>query len=88
MLAPRADRYVRLRDRSARLAARLAEKGAPERVLGLARRKEAFEAARARYPKGRLARVAPVFAQLARGNYRRLSSQGGLDAIRDLAQPA
>jgi glycosyltransferase involved in cell wall biosynthesis len=88
MVAPRADRYVRLRDRSAALAARLAEKGASERVLRLARRKEAFEAARARYPKGRLARLGPVIVQLARGNYRRLSSQGGLDAIRDLSQPA
>jgi glycosyltransferase involved in cell wall biosynthesis len=88
MLAPRGDRYVRLRDRSTALAARLAERGAPQRVLGLARRKEAFEDARARYPRSRLARVAPVLAQLARGNYRRLSSQGGLDAIRDLAQPA
>ena len=88
MLAPRGDRYERLRDRSAMLAARLAEKGAPKRVLSLARRKEAFEAARARYPRRRLARAAPIVAQFVRGNYRRLSSQGGLDAIRDLAQPA
>lgn len=88
MLAPRADRYVRLRDRTAALAARLDERGAPERVLALARRKEAFEAVRASYPRRRLARVAPVLAQLARGNYRRLSSQGGLDVLRDLAQPA
>jgi glycosyltransferase involved in cell wall biosynthesis len=87
MLAPRGDRYVRIRDRSATLVAKLSEVGAPDWVLALARRKEAFESARASYPAGRLGRVLPVLGRWVRGDYRRLSSQGGLDVVRDLAQP-
>lgn len=88
MLAPRGDRYVQIHDRTVTLVAKLSGEGASERVLALARRKEAFESARASYPAGRLGRVLPVLARWVRGDYRRLSSQGGLDVVRDLAQPA
>jgi glycosyltransferase involved in cell wall biosynthesis len=88
MLAPRVDRYERFRDRSTSLLERLESRGASEAIVTLAQRKVAFETARALYPKGRLARVCPVIARLLRGDYRRLASQGGLDAIRDLVQPA
>jgi glycosyltransferase involved in cell wall biosynthesis len=87
MLAPRGDRYVRLHERSAVLVARLSQHGAPDPILALARRKEAFEAARALYPRDRRARVIPVVGQWVGRNYRRLSSQGQLDVLRDIAQP-
>jgi glycosyltransferase involved in cell wall biosynthesis len=88
MLAPRGDRYRVLADRADALAARLDALAAPEPVRELARRKRAFEDARARYPRIRPARVPYVLPHWASGDYRALSSQGDADVLRDLVAPA
>jgi len=88
ILEPRGDRYPRLAARDAILVERLAMIDAPPAVQHLAHRKAAFDRARATLPRIRLARVPSVVAGLARGDYRDLSSQRQLDAVRDLLQPA
>lgn len=85
---PRADRYQRFAVRSQELVERLDTIGAPEDVLSLARDKRDFELRRAAYPAGRLRRFAPVLRNAVRGGYASLSSQGRVDIIRDLIQPA
>ncbi len=88
MLAPRGDRYTRLADRAAALENRLATLAVPEEYRRLSRSKAAFERARAAYPRARVTRLPAVLGELVRGRYSRLSSQGRLDAVRDLVQPA
>ncbi len=88
MLAARESRYERFADRFARLLERLSALDAPEPALALVREKVAFERARARYPRRRVGRVLPIARQAVAGRYRRLSSQGDLDVVRDLLQPA
>lgn len=88
LLGPRGDRYVRLAERACALVDRLDYLEVDERLRHLARRKRDFELTRAAYPAGRLRRIGPVLGQLRRGSYSVLSSQGRLDAIRDLLQPA
>jgi glycosyltransferase involved in cell wall biosynthesis len=88
MLAPRADRYETLATRAALLEERLARLPVPEDVRALARRKARFERARSRYPRVRIARVPAILGGLVRGDYRDLSSQRSMDALRDLLQPA
>lgn len=85
MLAPRGERYRDLERRSVALVDRLESLGITGRWLDLARRKAAFESARAGYPRSRWARIRPVLAH--RTEYRDLSSQGTLDIVRDLIQP-
>ena len=87
MLEPRGDRYLRLSRRSRELADRLATLDVEPRKLKLARRKQAFESARAAYPQSRLRRILPVLRRWFRGDYARLSSQRNLDVVRDLLQP-
>jgi glycosyltransferase involved in cell wall biosynthesis len=86
MMSPRGDRYPRLWRKYADLLERLEALDVPDHVLFHLRRKVAFESSRATYPGRRWKRPLPV---LRRWNlYRSLSSQGLLDIVRDIAQPA
>ncbi|GAA2080147.1 hypothetical protein GCM10009840_14390 [Pseudolysinimonas kribbensis] len=88
VLEPRGERTRTLALRSAALAARLAAAGAdPERVRG-AEGKARFEAARAELRPARLLRPPGVIRIAATGDYARFASQGSLDMVRDLLQPA
>jgi len=84
---PRLDRYSVLAERAAQLQRRL-NSGYANGVLSLAQEKLEFESVRARYPRIRIARVPEVLHQTLLGRYGRLSSQGRLDIVRDLAQPS
>ncbi len=86
MIEPRGDRYAWLSERSDALVARLEDLGITGAPLELARRKAAFERARAAYPASRLARVPAVLAR--RRDYAQLSSQGRVDILRDLMHAA
>lgn len=85
---PRGDRLEKLASRSTQLVERLGQRDVPSAVTDLARRKQSFEARRARYPRWRLLRLAPVLLNAKDGNYSALSSQGTKDILRDLVQPA
>jgi glycosyltransferase involved in cell wall biosynthesis len=85
MVKPRGDRLLRLADRSQVLAARARDQKFPAEFVRLASRKAIFEEHRAKYPRARIGRIAPVFAQL--GSYPTLSSQGLKDVLRDILQP-
>lgn len=87
MLEPRGERLERLAERSALLAERLAD-SAPAAAGDRLRRKAAFEHRRGAYPRMRLLRVVPVLRQALGGSYAEFSSQGSLDVVRDLLQPA
>jgi len=86
MLEPRGTRYEWLDSRSSALVERLERLAVPADALELARAKQRFESARAKYPAHRLARVRPVLRQ--RRDYPQLSSQGSLDILRDLLHGA
>jgi len=88
VLERRGDRNRVLAHRGAELAAYLRSHRAPERVVALSRSKALFELRRARLPRVRLLRVGPVLILAARGDYHRFASQGPLDIVRDLLQPA
>lgn len=88
MLEPRGRRYEELALRSRRLLERLPDLNPSESVLLLVRRKVNFEADRSRLPRNRLARVSRVWHHYRAGSYATLSSQGDLDVVRDLIQPA
>lgn len=88
VFAPRGDRLDRLALRADTLVDTLEAMGVAADVMELARVKQSFERQRALYPASRLRRLGPVAANARGGSYRRLSSQGNLDVIRDLAQPA
>lgn len=86
MLTSRGDRYPQLARRADALTERLETLDVPTSWRELARRKAEFEAVRASYDSRRLHRVGPVLAGLRDGSYRELSSQGRLDAARDILQ--
>lgn len=86
MLESRGGRYRDLAARSRILADHMAAIDSP--YWRLAERKAQFEAHRAGYPANRLARIPAIYRAARRGSYRQLSSQGNLDVIRDLIQPA
>jgi len=88
VLAPRGDRLDRLAVRADRLVDTLDAMDVAAGVMELARLKQRFERRRSLYPASRLRRLGPVAVNARKGSYRRLSSQGNLDVIRDLAQPA
>jgi glycosyltransferase involved in cell wall biosynthesis len=88
VFAPRGDRLDWLADRADRLVDTIGAIGVAAEVVELARLKQTFERRRSLYPASRLRRWGPVAVNAKKGNYRRLSSQGNLDVIRDLAQPA
>lgn len=85
---PRGDRFELLSRRASILAERLDQLGAPEDMRRLAREKERFERVRSSLPRTRVLRVPTVVVEGLRGSYRRLSSQGSVDILRDLLQPA
>jgi hypothetical protein len=88
LLVQRGDRYERFAARSLELLERLDTVGAPGDVLLLVQAKREFELRRAAYPAGRGRRIFPVLRNAARGGYATLSSQGRVDIVRDLIQPA
>lgn len=88
MLEPRGDRNLRLAARAAVLAERLDELDASKHVRALAHDRARFDAVRAALPATRVARIPAVVRQWRAGSYRELSSQGDLDVLRDLLQPA
>jgi len=88
MLRPRGGRHRDLASKYADLHRRLRQIGANESVLRLVEKKTRFETARSGYPDVRFARIAPIARQAIAGRYRRLSSQGNWDIVRDLLQPS
>lgn len=88
MLEDRGDRYERLALRAEALATRLADLPVPESMLAAARDRARFDRVRASLPRRRLARLGTVLSEHRAGSYRRLSSQGALDVVRDILQPA
>ncbi len=88
LLVPRADRYPRFAVRAQELVDRLESIDAPQEAQLLAGQKLEFELTRAEYPAGRLRRAYPVIRNARRGGYATLSSQGRVDIVRDLIQPA
>lgn len=88
VLRSRGDRLAVLAQRGAAAAVRVEQTHAPAAVVELARRKAAFEARRAAYPRSRWRRLGPVLREARRGDYRDLASQGAMDIVRDLLQPA
>ncbi len=86
MMSPRGDHHVALLGKYRYLLDRLLGLGAPEEVLSPLRRKVAFEEARAAYPRPRWRRPYPVLRCWR--HYRKFSSQGLLDIVRDIVQPA
>ena len=89
LFVSRGDRYERLAARSRILHARLIALGSvnPE-IVQSAAGKARFEAERARYPRSRAMRIAPVFREFLAGSYGTYSSQRSLDVLRDVVQPA
>lgn len=83
---PRASRMV---SRSQELVDALVRLGSkvPAEHLAAARAALEHERRRRSLPRRRIARVAPVVAAAARGDYGRYS-RGGIDVLRDLVQPA
>jgi glycosyltransferase involved in cell wall biosynthesis len=84
----RGDRYIDLVERSDRLVQRLIQLGASPPVIELARGKLAHQKARANLAQARPARISAIVREAASGKYRKFSSQGNLDILRDLLQPA
>ena len=88
VLQPRGDRNRGLKTRAEHLLDRLVALDVdPDRLL-LMRAKLAHETHRASLPDLRIARVVPVLKEARTGRYSRYSSQGLLDIVRDLLQPA
>lgn len=88
VLQPRGDRNRNLALRAAVLAGRLEHLGASDDVVATARDKASFERFRADLPDSRPRRFLRVLARARTGDYGRFASQGGMDIVRDLAQPA
>lgn len=85
---PRADRYSDLLARAVALRARLGELGASAAVLASVDEKVKHQAVRDGLPRNRLARIAPIGREASTGRYALYSSQGALDILRDILQPA
>jgi glycosyltransferase involved in cell wall biosynthesis len=88
ILQARGARYSQLAVRASILVERLGPLGVDPTMIALAERKSRFEDVRAALPERRLARLGSVLSEARRGSYRELSSQGSLDIVRDLVQPA
>jgi glycosyltransferase involved in cell wall biosynthesis len=88
VLQPRGDRNRGLAERSRVLLERLVALGAEPVVIEQARRKVDIEEFRAQLPAGRIRRAIPVLRRAASGDYQRYCSQGAMDIVRDLLQPA
>lgn len=89
VLGARGDRNRMLAERSRILADSLRDAtGVDSSKAALAEEKAAFESARAQLPANRLRRFVPVLRLAAAGGYPRLASQGWMDVVRDVFQPA
>jgi len=88
VLEPREDRNRGLALRSRLLLERLETIQADPAVIDRARRKVEIETFRAELPAARIRRVVPVLRRAASGDYQRYCSQGLMDVVRDLLQPA
>lgn len=88
MLQPRGDRYLRLAARAHALSARIDTLPSSPAVRQLAHDRARFDDVRSTLPGSRIARLGSVLWEWKAGSYSRLSSQGGLDVVRDLLQPA
>lgn len=88
VLQPRGDRNRGLAERSRLLLERLVTLQAEPSVIDRARRKVAIETFRAQLPAARIRRVVPVLRRAISGDYQRYCSQGLMDVVRDLLQPA
>jgi glycosyltransferase involved in cell wall biosynthesis len=88
VLQPRGDRNRGLAERSRVLLERLVALGAEPAVIDRARRKVDIEEFRAQLPARRIRRVIPVLRRATSGDYQRYCSQGAMDIVRDLLQPA
>lgn len=90
LTSPGRQRNQDIADRMAGLDAglgRLAD-GAPLADHVAVREKLVFERFRAELPPSRWRRIVPVLRRIPRGEYQRFASQGALDIVRDLVQPA
>jgi glycosyltransferase involved in cell wall biosynthesis len=90
LMEPGRQRNRDIADRIAGLASWLDESRteAPRADPGGVVAKAAFERFRADLPPARWRRILPVLLRVPRGEYRRYASQGALDVVRDLLQPA
>ncbi|WP_308468145.1 glycosyltransferase family 2 protein [Rathayibacter soli] len=88
VLQPRGDRNRGLAERSRLLLERLVALQSEPGVIDRARRKVEIETFRAQLPAARIRRVLPVLRRAASGDYQRYCSQGLMDVVRDLLQPA
>jgi len=87
MLEPRGDRYVQLASRARSMVDRFEMLEPSTSVLEAAREKSRFESSRAGLSVNRLNRLTTILSERRHGSYRRLSSQGNLDVLRDMLQP-
>ncbi|TQL48637.1 glycosyltransferase involved in cell wall biosynthesis [Homoserinimonas aerilata] len=88
MLEPRGDRYTRLAARAGALAGRIDALPTSNHNRQLAHDRARFDELRATLPASRPARLRTVVHEWRAGSYAALSSQGNLDVVRDLLQPA
>lgn len=90
VFTPRGDRNRGLQERTRILVHYLESRGEdiPGDVVDLARAKLRIETVRAGLPANRILRIIPVLRELTRGDYARYTSQGRLEVLRDLLQPA
>jgi hypothetical protein len=88
VLQPRGDRNQGLARRSRLLLERLKAIHAEASVIDRARRKVEIEQFRAELPNNRARRLVPVLWRARSGEYQRYCSQGAMDIVRDLVQPA
>ncbi|TAM71938.1 MAG: glycosyltransferase family 2 protein [Microbacteriaceae bacterium] len=88
VLEPRGERNRGLASRSRLLLERLVTMQADPAIIDQTRHKAAIETFRAQLPVARIRRVLPVLRRAASGDYQRYCSQGLLDVLRDLLQPA
>jgi glycosyltransferase involved in cell wall biosynthesis len=88
MLQPRGTRNADLARKFADLEAWVRTTGQSADLAASVAAKARFERARADMPKTRIARIPAITRLAARGLYARFASQGRLDIVRDLLQPA
>ena len=88
MFEARSGRYRELSLRADVLVERLLTLGVGGTRLRLAEKKARFERVRSNYPIRRVRRLTPIVREYRNRSYAQLSSQGNLDVVRDLLQPA
>lgn len=88
MVQPRGDRYFKLAARALVLCKRLDIIPASPEVRQRAQDRARFDDVRSTLPSARYLRIGTVLREWRKGSYSRLSSQRGLDVLRDILQPA